>query len=318
MIKKALLSSVLIAALFGSPAYAGKTPRPGSADARVKTLTYSESDVYRLRGHYGFSTVIEFSGKERIETISIGDSEAWQVIKPNRPNILFIKPLEENAETNMTVITTKRIYSFELSASKAASHLSENLTFRLKFQYPEETAKELAFIGSRPESNYNPLEDANAADLNFDYSYAGSKKLRPTRAFDDGTMTYFEYDDFDILPAVFAVDEHGNESLVNFNVHGDYLVISSIASQYTLRDGDVATCIFNESYPKKAEKVSKPTPIAELEKKEEKLAAKVPLPQQKPDIEALKLAQQNPGFFGRLAGIFESDDQETRMAELNN
>lgn len=317
MIKKALLSTVMIAALSASPAYAGKTPRNGSADARVKTVTYSANDVFRLRGHYGFSTTIEFSPKERIETISIGDSESWQVIKPNRPNLLFIKPLEENAETNMTVITTKRIYTFELSADRASSYKSGNLTFRLKFQYPSEASQELAFIGGKKDSGYNPLENSNAADLNFDYSYAGSKRLRPKRAFDDGALTYFQYDDFESLPAVFAVDEHGNERLVNFNVQGKYFVISGVNAQYTLRDGDVTTCIFNESYPK-AEETKKITPIAKLKKRDKKLAYNIPRPPQKPDIEALKLSRENPGFFDRLAGIFDVQNEEMHGAELND
>ena len=95
--KKLLLGTALISCLSISPALAGKDPRPTSADARVKVVTYHENDVYQIRGHYGYSTVIEFSEKERIQTISLGDTASWQVMKPGQPNIMFIKPLEENA-----------------------------------------------------------------------------------------------------------------------------------------------------------------------------------------------------------------------------
>lgn len=284
------LLTLLCISLLSAPAFAGKTPRPGSADARVKKLTYYESEVYRLRGHYGFSSVIEFSSKERIETISIGDSEAWQVIKPNRPNILFIKPLEQNAETNMTVITTKRIYTFELSASKARSHTSSDLTFRVKFVYPNETALELANISTVNASSYDPLEGSEAGDWNFDYSYAGSKRLRPKRAFDDGTFTYLQFKDFETMPAIFAVDENGNESLVNYNVQGKYLVVTSMGAQFTLRDGDTATCIFNDNFPKPDTKpiAKTKTPIAAIKEKTVKpkqyASNGIPVPREKPSF----------------------------------
>lgn len=300
LFKRYLLSGILIIAFTTIPAYAGKNPRGTLSDARVKTLTYSDNEVYALRGHYGFSMVIEFSSKERIESISIGDSLAWQVVKPSRPNIMFIKPLEENAQTNMSVITTKRIYTFALSAKKATSQESNDLTFRLKFKYPEETAAQLAYIGGTSSANYNPLENVSAADLNFDYSYSGSKRLRPVRAFDDGTFTYLQFEQFDTLPAVFAVDSKKNERLVNFNVQGKYLVISGTNARFILRDGDTTTRVFNETYPKNDEVVKKPRPVAQIKEKKARLVNGVPLPEIKP--------RHNP-LFSRLASLFSSDSK---------
>ncbi len=300
--KKHILCALALLSVIAIPAYAGKHPRGTTTDARVKTFTYSENEVYALRGHYGFSTVIEFSPKERIESISIGDSLAWQVVKPNRPNLMFIKPLEENAETNMTVITSKRLYTFALSAGKATSEESGDLTFRLKFQYPEEAAARLAYIGGTSAKNYNPLEKISAADLNFDYSYSGSKRLRPIRAFDDGKFTYFQFDDFETLPAVFAVDGKQNESLVNFKVQGHYLVITSTNARFILRDGDTVTRVFNESFPKNDKIVKKPKPVAEIKEKKMKTVNGVPLPGIKPHHSPL---------FSKLANLFKSSDDDT-------
>ena len=312
--KKRLLSALAILAVIAIPAYASKYPRESTTDARVKTFSYSENEVYALRGHYGFSTVIEFSPKERIESISIGDSLAWQVVKPNRPNLMFIKPLEENAQTNMTVITTKRIYTFALSAQKATAEDSDDLTFRLKFKYPEDAAAQLAYIGGTSTENYNPLENVSAADLNFDYSYSGSKRLRPIRAFDDGKFTYFQFDEFETLPAVFAVDGKKNERLVNFNVQGQYLVISDTNARFILRDGDTVTRVFNEAYPKNDKIVKNPEPVAPIKEKKAKIVNGVPLPGIKPYHNSL---------FSALAGLFsdtdgKSDYKRVTSAHLNN
>ena len=306
-LKALLIAAISIAVLAAGPAYAGKDPRPGSADSRIKTFTYHETEVYQLKGHYGFSTVIEFSPREHIETVSMGDSEAWQVLPTkSRPNILLIKPLEENAQTNMTVMTTKRIYTFDLTASKAVSHRSPELAFRIRFVYPEETDLELANFGSMTSAHYDPLQGTDGSDWNFDYSYSGDKRLRPKRAFDDGVFTYFQFEDFEVMPAIFAVDEKGNESLVNYNIQGDYLVVNRVGAQYTLRDGDTATCIFNDAYPVTTGKEPDVVPLAEIEEKTVKVAS-VPIPPQKPNFDTAA-ADNESGFFSRLANNFEPVD----------
>lgn len=290
------------------PAIAGKSARSGAADARIKTFTYSENDVYRLRGHYGYSTVIEFSTKEIIESISIGDSEAWQTIRSGRPNILFIKPILDNAQTNMTVLTSKRMYTFELTASRASSHQSENLAFRIKFIYANETDGQLARFSSGSRTSYDPFQGMDGDSFNFEYSYSGSKRLRPTKAFDDGVFTYLSFPKFETMPAVFEVNEDGTERLVNFNIKGKYLVVSSIGRQFTLRDGNTATCIFNDSYPKNTGHENKVTPIAELNQKEsqpkeeaQQFAENVPLPDKKPSN---TLAENEGSAFTKLASYF--------------
>lgn len=274
------MAGLIILPLLSSPALAERAARPGTADARIKSYTYHENDVYYLKGHYGFTMVIEFSPKEKVDSISIGDSEAWQVIPGSRKNMIYIKPLEQNAETNMTVLTSKRIYTFELAADKAATPKSRDLTFRVKFRYPEEETLELASFGSKPAGKYNPLDGADASAWNFDYSYAGDRGLRPKRVFDDGTFTYFEFSKPGVTPAIFSVDNEGNESLVNFNVEGSYIIVNSTGRQFTLRDGDTTTCIFNDGYPKEKGKQEKPIPLVEL--KERKVAAAPALPAKKP------------------------------------
>lgn len=274
------MAGLIILPLLSSPALAERAARPGTADARIKSYSYHENDVYYLKGHYGFTMVIEFSSKEKVDSISIGDSEAWQVIPGSRKNMIYIKPLEQNAETNMTVLTSKRIYTFELAADKAATPKSRDLTFRVKFRYPEEETLELAHFGSKPVGKYNPLDGADASAWNFDYSYAGDRSLRPKRVFDDGTFTYFEFSKPSTTPSIFSVDNEGNESLVNFNVEGSYVIVNSTGRQFTLRDGDTTTCIFNDGYPKEKGKQEKPTPVAEL--KEKKVAAAPMVPAKKP------------------------------------
>ena len=73
------LTIILLNLSINDVALAEKSARSGAADSRIKTFTYHESDVYKLRGHYGYSTVIELSSRETIESVSIGDSEAGRL-----------------------------------------------------------------------------------------------------------------------------------------------------------------------------------------------------------------------------------------------
>lgn len=77
-----------------------------TTDSRIKTYIYNPNEVYLLVLHYGFQSLIEFGRGEAIETITLGESFAWKLTPLG--NKLFIKPMEKNIRTNMTIITNKK------------------------------------------------------------------------------------------------------------------------------------------------------------------------------------------------------------------
>lgn len=252
MKKHLLITLIAVSCAVATSAFAAEKPKESPADPRIKSVVYRERDVVTIKGHYGYSTTLEFAEHETVETASIGDSVAWQVIKPeSRPNMLFIKPLEANANTNMTVVTNLRIYSFELSADKAPSRQDKNLAFRIRFTYPNTDAQGLAGIGGDGQPSAGLLTQGKSPDeWNFDYSFSGSRSLRPERAFDDGKFTYLQFSRKLKTPAIFLVDEKGNESLVNFTRKGKYIVVERLGRKFTLRDGkDTVACVSNDAFP---------------------------------------------------------------------
>lgn len=109
-------------------------PNVITTDSRIKTYVYAENEVYLLNLHYGFQTHIEFSKGEFIETLSLGDSYAWKITPV--ANRLFIKPMEKNVYTNMTIITNKRIYQFDLVSKEFEEDSEKDLVYTVKFYYP--------------------------------------------------------------------------------------------------------------------------------------------------------------------------------------
>ena len=246
------------------PAHATSIPVGTSADNRVKTVVYNENDVVSLKGHYGYQTTVSFATYEKIQNISIGDSVAWQVVPNKAGNIMFLKPVEENAMTNMTVITDRRIYNFELTSGSAFSPRDRNITYMMKFLYPNDDVLSFTYEdqgGSAGQPNFSGpyapkttidsvgLSSTGAPkDLNFDYSFKGETDLSPSTVFDNGEFTYFKFRDMSDLPAVFEVDRERNESVVNYHLKDGYMIVESIGRQFTLRHGEDEACIFNEAF----------------------------------------------------------------------
>lgn len=110
---------------------------PLTTDNRLKTYIYSPNEVYLLVLHYGYQSHIEFAQGEIIKTMTVGDSYSWKMNSIG--NRLFIKPLEKNLKTNMTIITNFRTYQFDLVARDLDDddQSEENLVYQVKFYYPK-------------------------------------------------------------------------------------------------------------------------------------------------------------------------------------
>lgn len=108
---------------------------PITTDNRIKTYIYSPNEIYLLVLHFGFQSHIEFSKNEEIQTITLGDSYAWKITP--LANRLFIKPLERNIRTNMTIITNKRTYQFDIVAKELEEGAEKDLVYAIRFYYPK-------------------------------------------------------------------------------------------------------------------------------------------------------------------------------------
>ena len=93
---------------FNSVSYASQLPRFLGNEKKFRIYVYNPNDVYRYIGHYSYQGFVEFESGEVISTISMGDPSLW--LFEHLGNRLFLKPIADKADTNMTVITSKRIY----------------------------------------------------------------------------------------------------------------------------------------------------------------------------------------------------------------
>jgi type IV secretion system protein VirB9 len=236
---------LLAALLLTPPALAEQNPRPSASDSRILIGTYHDGTVYKVIASYGFQTTIEFSEKETVETISIGDSIAWQVVPAGHR--LFLKPQESNAVTNMAVVTSLHSYYFELNASRSRDPAT--VTFLLRFAYPDGSPGVLTVRSATQSATASAKKPT---DYNFNYTLTGARDIAPVRVFDDGEFTYMQFRALTDLPAIFLVDRQKQESVVNYRIEGAYVVIERVATQFSLRHGSQVACVFNRSGPSPA------------------------------------------------------------------
>lgn len=216
---------------------AAQLPRPGPQDARIKTIVYNPSEVVFIRGYYGFQQMIELASDEKVESISIGDSLAWQVTPTKGGNVLFLKPVEPKAHTNLAIITDKRNYAFELLAINLGTQPAE-MNYAVRFYYPEDEENHLQ---AKLEASQHgkaqevvPERRNDPANWNLDYRIKGKDKLAPLHVFDDGSFTYFRFREQQDVPAIFLV-ENDQESLLNYHLSGKYVVVERVATRFMLR-----------------------------------------------------------------------------------
>lgn len=235
---------ILMAIGFAAPALATREPKPIQIDHRVRTVMYQPDQVYKYTGFYRFQTSIEFAPDEEIRTISMGDSTAWMLNPVG--NRLFLKPVEQDATTNMMLITSKHVYLFELHARETEDINDKDLMFVMRFIYPD--AMDARTVSQHLDSVPNPEESEDPSRYNYNYTISGSDTIAPIRIFDDGEFTFFQFQDKNAeVPAFFSVDEDGKESLINYRTRGDYIVVERVGKRFTLRHGNTVVCVFNEA-----------------------------------------------------------------------
>lgn len=131
--------NIIIFALYSFAFFASYStqaqPIPITTDSRIRTLVYNPDEVYELKFYYGYQSFIEFADNEEIEMISIGESFAWKLSPSGKR--LFIRPLEISSHTNMTLITNKRTYYFDIKSGEYNGKADEELVYTVRFFYPQ-------------------------------------------------------------------------------------------------------------------------------------------------------------------------------------
>jgi type IV secretion system protein VirB9 len=208
-------------------------PMPSGGDAHLQVVNYDAGQIVRLRSSPGYQLMVVLSPDEDIRNVAVGDSSAWQVTASKDGDRLFLKATQGGSVTNMTVVTSVRVYNFNLEAQ---SQPSLDMPYTVQFHYPAPVAT----------SANGDFVDASAISRRLSrYRISGDRNLRPSAVSDDGQHTYVTWPKNALIPATYAVERSGKEVLVNGMMGADdVFVIDGAPQVLTFRiDGEMAQAV---------------------------------------------------------------------------
>ena len=215
--------SILVLVLSAGLAAAEAVPRGGRNDARVRIATFEEGQVYRLSVSLIHVTSIEFGEGETIRSIIAGDTEGFEIDGVPGGRAFAIKPLARGVHTNITVYTNRRSYYFTVREATSPTF------YVVQFHYPEDNRPARGAI-ARAAPNYN-------------YGASDRTEFTPTRVWDDGTFTYFQFPRNAPVPAIFRYSG-GRERTVNTGADQDGVIrVSGVNRDWVLRLGEEVVCV---------------------------------------------------------------------------
>lgn len=190
--------------------------------------------------------------------MAVGDATGWDVAAEK--NILFVKPKAARPPTNLIVTTSRgdetRNYTFELSTRAGSSaRTTPDTVFGLRFRYPED---EKAAIAAAATAQTSALErrivnlklDRAVVEgwRNLKYGVQGATALQPSEVSDNGRFTVMRFPANQQIPAIYQVESSGTESLIPFDVRGEFVVVHAVVRQMRLRRGRDVLCIYNQAF----------------------------------------------------------------------
>ena len=224
------------------PLAAQISARVDPADHRIRSLLFVPDQVIRLRGWVGYHVDLEFEPGESFVTLGGGDLVG--LTYGAYSNHLVLKPKAPAVRTNLTVFTNKRTYVIDYAVSPGRPDpIDDELVYSLRFSYPTPAGPT---PGERVKDNL--AADPVARYQNLNYWYCGNPALQPIGASDDGVHTRLRFGPSAEIPALFVKSDDGTESLLNYTVEGEDIVIHRLARRLILRRGKTVGCIVNKGF----------------------------------------------------------------------
>lgn len=247
-----------VALVGATPAYALDTPKSGPSDPRIKIVDYNPWAVVKITGVFRTATQILLGPDETILHVAVGDATGWDVAAEK--NILFVKPKAARPPTNLIVTTNRdgetRNYTFELSTrAGSAGRNTRDTVFGLRFRYPQDekaaTASALTAQAAALERRIVELKLDRAVLVgrrNLNYGVQGATALQPSEVSDNGRFTVMRFPANQQVPAIYQVESSGTESLIPFDVRGEFVVVHAVVRKLRLRRGRDVLCIYNQAF----------------------------------------------------------------------
>jgi type IV secretion system protein VirB9 len=220
-----VLSFAATAAMCATPVCAQQTPIPSPEDNRIAILHYAPGGSAQLRAIAGTELALLVPRGEHVQRVIVGDPDAVRVIVPGDHDGLVLSALRPLNDVSLAVETEQQIYRFNLS-----------VTYQGTAPWLVRVEKGGGLYGQNPYAMAQPKVWSPPPILTHgEWKLKGDKSLEPTVIRDDGAKVYIQWSTTQAIPAVFALDDRGQEQMVNGYMRGDLFVIDRIFEHLVFR-----------------------------------------------------------------------------------
>lgn len=236
--------AVALACTIVMPAAALNEPQRSVSDHRVRYAHFDPANVIQLDAVIGVATMIELEKGEQYQFHVFGDSEAYDFTAHD--NYVFFKPMMEQADGNLILITDRRNYTFRITYHNDRS--TNRTLYKLVMRYPDSDA-----VQTRQQERQQYVQNAFARagqPTNWQaYTKSGDLDLAPVHAWDDGQQTWLQFAPAAEIPVVYRVTEDGQEVLTNYHM-ADHrtMVLHRTSKRWHIRLGNRVVAIHNSAF----------------------------------------------------------------------
>jgi P-type conjugative transfer protein TrbG len=219
---------------------ATRGPHDAALVGALHEFAYEPGAIYAVQASPQRITDIALEPGETLLSVSAGDTTRWIVGdarsgagEASRSHIL-IKPNAANLATNLVIMTDRRVYHIDLTATPVAAMAS------VAWRYPAAMTLATSQPPAPPPAAAAPaaLPVLTPETLNLRYRIEGDwPDWRPLSAFDDGRQVYIEMPDTLIeAPPLHVIGDDGLEA-VNYRIRGRYYIVDRLFRKAELRLG---------------------------------------------------------------------------------
>ena len=205
-------------------AIAQPVPVASAEDSRIAILHYAPGVPGQLRALAGVDLAVLVPRGEHVQRVVVGDPGAVRVDVPGEHDGIVIAALRPVTDVSLAVETEQQAYQL-------------NLTVTYQGQVPWLVRIERGQAMSHSLFPTTPISTAPppAPLPPGQWRVKGDKALLPSTIKDDGAKILIQWSSTQAIPAVFALDDQGQEQMVNGYMRGDVFVIDRVFEHLVFR-----------------------------------------------------------------------------------
>ncbi|WP_428334171.1 TrbG/VirB9 family P-type conjugative transfer protein [Novosphingobium sp.] len=203
---------------------AQQAPVSSAEDNRIAILRYIPGSPAQLHAIAGVELSVLMPRGEHVQRVIVGDPSAVRVEVPSDHDGIVLSALRSLNDVALSVETEQQSYQFSVSVN-----LQGTVPWLIRLERGGGMVHNI--FPTAPLSVGAPPPPQPPGE----WKLKGDKALEPVMIRDNGEKVSIKWSSMQAIPAVFALDDHGQEQMVNGYMRADVFVIDRVFDHLVFR-----------------------------------------------------------------------------------